>query len=429
MNQSDASSSHVTYERAVRSNALHALLLWPFLLILLQNVIIFGEAEGLVSFSELLQSGQTGEFCVPRGADPNSMMGAFYSSGTTGVAKRVAISHRQWIAQLLSTRELAANQLGPDDLVLCAAPLSHISGLWLCCGCLAMGVPLLLLPSFDQALLVPAVRKHRVTTIMIYPSYLKSLIDNAPTDAFESVDKVFIGGSTAPAALLKEAQVKFSFKFISQGYGLTETCGSVTSTGLKDCGFGSVGKPVPMVQVKVVDSKTGRKLGPGEKGEICVKAPFTFMGYVNKARETAEVYDDEGFVQTGDVGFYDERGDLYVTGRLKELIKCMDLQIEPAEIERLLLQDPAVCEALVAGVPHEQFGEAVRAFVVLSQGRAPDEDTRERLRRTVAEALPNHEHLHGGVEFVDHIPKSETGKSIRAVLRDAYLQRQVSIRQ
>ncbi|KAK8773869.1 hypothetical protein V5799_011598 [Amblyomma americanum] len=248
-------------------------------------------------------------------------------------------------------------------------------------------------------------------------------------NAFESVDKVFIGGSTAPAALLKEAQVKFSFKFISQGYGLTETCGSVTSTGLKDCGFGSVGKPVPMVQVKVVDSKTGRKLGPGEKGEICVKAPFTFMGYVNKARETAEVYDDEGFVQTGDVGFYDERGDLYVTGRLKELIKCMDLQIEPAEIERLLLQDPAVCEALVAGVPHEQFGEAVRAFVVLSQGRAPDENTRERLRRTVAEALPNHEHLHGGVEFVDHIPKSETGKSIRAVLRDAYLQGQVSIRQ
>ncbi|XP_050046397.2 probable 4-coumarate--CoA ligase 3 [Dermacentor andersoni] len=185
-----------------------------------------------------------------------------------------------------------------------------------------------------------------------------------------------------------------------------------------------------MVQLKVIDSRTGTKLGAGEKGEICVKAPFTFMGYVNKPQETAATYDDEGFVLTGDVGFYDGEGNVYVTGRLKELIKCMELQIEPAEIERLLLRDPAVREALVVGVPHERFGEAARAFVVLRDGSAAAAgDAEGRLRRAVAEVLPSHEHLHGGIEFVDHIPKSETGKSIRAALRDAHIRRQLSMRQ
>ncbi|XP_065312446.1 luciferin 4-monooxygenase-like [Dermacentor albipictus] len=395
-----------------------------------KHVVVFGEVGGLVSFSKLLRDARPLECRAPRGAATDAMMGAFYSSGTTGVAKRVAISHRQWIAQLLATREQAAGQVGPEDLVLCAASLTHISGFWLCCSCLTLGVPLLLLPSFDPALLVPAVRKRKVSTIMIYPSYLRSLIDSAPSDAFESVDKMFIGGSTAPVSLLHEAQDKFGFKFISQGYGLTEACGSVTSTGLKSCGFGSVGKPVPMVQLKVIDSRTGTKLGVGEKGEICVKAPFTFMGYVNKPQETAATYDDEGFVRTGDVGFYDGEGNVYVTGRLKELIKCMELQIEPAEIERLLLRDPAVREALVVGVPHERFGEAARAFVVLRDGSAAAAgDAEDRLRRAVAEVLPSHEHLHGGIEFVDHIPKSETGKSIRAALRDAHIRRQLSMRQ
>ncbi|XP_075529614.1 uncharacterized protein LOC142562077 [Dermacentor variabilis] len=313
-----------------------------------KHVIVFGEVGGLVSFSKLLRDARPLECRAPRGAATDAMMGAFYSSGTTGVAKRVAISHRQWIAQLLATREQAAGQVGPEDLVLCAASLTHISGFWLCCGCLTLGVPLLLLPSFNPALLVPAVRKRKVSTIMIYPSYLRSLIDSAPSDAFESVDKMFIGGSTAPVSLLHEAQDKFGFKFISQG----------------------------------------------------------------------------------DVGFYDGEGNVYVTGRLKELIKCMELQIEPAEIERLLLRDPAVREALVVGVPHERFGEAARAYVVLRDGSAAAAgDAEGRLRRAVAEVLPSHEHLHGGIEFVDHIPKSETGKSIRAALRDAHIRRQLSMRQ
>ncbi|KAH6944384.1 hypothetical protein HPB50_002896 [Hyalomma asiaticum] len=303
----------------------------------LKHVIVFGEVEGLISFTKLLMDARPLECRAPRGADADTVMGAFNTSGTTGVAKRVAISHRQWIAQLLATRELADGQIGPKDLVLCASALTHISGFWLFCGCLAMGVPLLMLPSFDAALLVPAVQKHRVTTIMTFPFYLRNLIDNAPSEAFESVDKVFIGGSPAPASLLLEAQDKFGFKFISQGYGLTETCASVTSTGLKSSGFGSVGKPVPMAQLKVTDPSTGKKLDAGQKGEICVKAPFTFMGYMNKPEETATAFDDEGFVRT--------------------------------------------------------------------------------------EELPNHAHLHGGIEFVDHIPKSETGKNIRTGFMDALFQR------
>ncbi|KAL1431924.1 hypothetical protein MTO96_014009 [Rhipicephalus appendiculatus] len=310
------------------------------------------------------------------------MMGAFYSSGTTGVAKRVAISHRQWIAQLLATRELAAGQIGPGDLVLCAPSLTHISGLWLFCGCLTLGVPLLLLPSFDAALLVPAVRKHKVTTIMIYPSYLRNLIDNAPSEAFESVDKVFIGGSTAPRLTVTRGARQVS-------------ASSLYPTGLRSH-----------------RNLWQRDIDGTEELRIRERGEASSNGAAKR-----------------DVGFYDAEGNVYVTGRLKELIKCMELQIEPAEIERLLLQEPDVLEALVVGVPHQRFGEAARAFVVLRNGRPPARDVEGRLRRAVAEVLPNHEHLHGGIEFVDHIPKSETGKSIRSALRDAHIQRQATLSQ
>ncbi|KAH6948599.1 hypothetical protein HPB50_025220 [Hyalomma asiaticum] len=168
-----------------------------------------------------------------------------------------------------------------------------------------------------------------------------------------------------------------------------------------------------------------KPLGPGEEGEICIKGPCTFLGYLNNPKQTAEAYED-GFLRTGDTGYYSADGRIFVCSRLKELIKCMDEQVPPAEIEELLAADPEVKHVVVAGVPHPQYGEAARAFVVpRRQPEGPVEEQREaeRLKKHVAAHLAHHKHLHGGVEFLESIPHTETGKDRRQDLRNSYIRK------
>ncbi|XP_037508674.1 luciferin 4-monooxygenase [Rhipicephalus sanguineus] len=188
----------------------------------------------------------------------------------------------------------------------------------------------------------------------------------------------------------------------------------------------SVGRPVPYAQVKVADLNTRRALGPYQRGEICVKSPCAFKGYLNKPKDTADAYEN-GFVRTGDVGYYSADGRIFLCGRLKELIKCMDHQVAPEEIEEVLAADPEVRQVVVAGVPHLEYEEAARAFVVPQrrlEEALTEQQEADRLKELVAVRLSYHKHLHGGVEFLDSIPETEIGKHPRTFLRDAFVQRQ-----
>ncbi|KAM7303556.1 putative acyl-CoA synthetase [Ixodes scapularis] len=140
---------------------------------------------------------------------------------------------------------------------------------------------------------------------------------------------------------------------------------------------------------------------------------------------TGKLYDSEGFLHSGDVGYYTEEGMFYVVDRMKEMIKCMDQQVAPAELEDLLLKHEDVKEVAVAGVPHSEYGEAARAFVVLSNGHSGSEALKTRLFKLVADQSAPHKHLHGGLEFVSSIPKSETGKNLRRALRDTFVKKHV----
>ncbi|KAH6945121.1 hypothetical protein HPB50_007328 [Hyalomma asiaticum] len=177
----------------------------------------------------------------------------------------------------------------------------------------------------------------------------------------------------------------------------------------------------------VVDVSTREKLGPREHGEICVKAPYCCLGYLNKPEATKSLYDDDGFIQTGDIGYYTEDGNLFVVDRIKELIKCMDQQVAPAELEDLLVQHVAVKEVAVTGVPHPEYGEAARAFVVLFQEHAASDKLKNELAKLVADQAAFHKHLHGGVEFVTSIPKSDTEKNLRRALKDSYLKNSTNV--
>ncbi|KAH6919859.1 hypothetical protein HPB50_029153 [Hyalomma asiaticum] len=161
--------------------------------------------------------------------------------------------------------------------------------------------------------------------------------------------------------------------------------------------------------MKVVDVTTNEVLGPLECGEICMRGPTTFKAYLDMPEATAKAFDEEGFFRTGDTGYYTEDGHFHVAGRIKDLIKCMDQQVAPAELETLLLSHPDVKEVVVTGVPHSEHGEAARAFVVLRNGSQ--------------DLVAYHKQLHGGIEFLDKLPATETGKALRRKLREAYIKR------
>ncbi|XP_037508623.2 luciferin 4-monooxygenase [Rhipicephalus sanguineus] len=195
------------------------------------------------------------------------------------------------------------------------------------------------------------------------------------------------------------------------------------STHLDD--LKSVGKPAPFFEMKVVDFCTRQPLGPNQQGEVCVKGPAAFKAYWNQPSATSAAYEN-GFVRTGDKGYYTADGCFFLCGRFKELIKCMDQQVSPAELEELLASDPEVLHVVVAGVPHSQYGEAARAFVV-HQRRLTDplqqQKEAERLKEVVAGRLAYHKQLHSGVEFLDSIPRSEVGKDLRSALKKAFTER------
>ncbi|XP_049517624.1 uncharacterized protein LOC119442435 [Dermacentor silvarum] len=177
---------------------------------------------------------------------------------------------------------------------------------------------------------------------------------------------------------------------------------------------------------KVVDFDTRKTLGPNQQGEICVKSPAAFKAYLNQPKATADAYED-GFVRTGDRGYYTADGCFFLCGRFKELIKCMDQQVPPAELEELLAADPAVKHVVVAGIPHPQYGEAARAFVVHRlRPTDPLEEQREAERSfacTISDRLAYHKHLHGGLEFLDSIPQTDIGKDLRNSVKMAYIER------
>ncbi|KAH7969879.1 hypothetical protein HPB52_022400 [Rhipicephalus sanguineus] len=175
----------------------------------------------------------------------------------------------------------------------------------------------------------------------------------------------------------------------------------------------------------VVDVYTRQKLGPYETGEICFRSLSVMRGYYKRPKETAELFDGDGWCKSGDAGYYDEHGRLYIVERLKQMIKCMDNQVVPAELEELLLRQYAdeIEEVSVVGVPHPDFGEAPAAAIVLTEkGREQDVlSLAEKIKATISSNLAVHKHLYGGVYFVDSFPKTETAKVNRRALARSLL--------
>jgi len=335
-----------------------------------------------------------------------------FTSGTAGSPRAAILTHRNLLANIEQNRRMP-DHVRADDVVFGVLPVFHIFGLNVVIGMsLDAGACVVLVQRFDPVTAVETIGQRGVTVVPGAPPVWVawSMLEGFEASHFASVRLALTGAARTPADVADRLSEKFGIS-LREGYGLTEASPVVTSSVGVDVRRESVGRVVPGVEVRVVDSD-GSDIIAGDSGEVLVRGENVFVGYWNDPEATARVLDDEGWLHTGDIATVDGDGYLYLLDRAKDLIIVSGFNVFPAEVEEVLMRHPAVREAGVIGVPHPQTGESVRAYVVLNEGAETDED-----------ALIDHCHDHvarykcpNKVLIVDSLPHNHFGKLLRRSL-------------
>jgi acyl-CoA synthetase (AMP-forming)/AMP-acid ligase II len=376
-----------------------------------QEVLVFGDADGATPFRELLtHTSAPAQVAI----DPDRDVAALpYSSGTTGLPKGVELTHTQLVTNLRQAQAVLGFR--EDDVVLAVAPFFHAMGFNIVLACsLAAGATIVTLPRFDLQGFLQAIQQHRTTLIIVVPPIILALANHPLVESYDLSSLRLLGVGAAPLGAEPERRCAERLSCATgQGYGMTEATALVATGPLHAPRRGSVGQLVPNTEARIVDPDSGADLGPGRTGELWVRGPQVMRGYRDRPEATAQTVDAGGWLHTGDLCYLDEDGYLYVVDRLKELIKYKGYQVAPAELEHLLLTHPAVADAAVVPRPDPEAGEVPVAHVVL---RSPA--TAEELLAYVAERVAPYKKLRA-VRFTDQVPRSPSGKLLRRVLVEA----------
>jgi acyl-CoA synthetase (AMP-forming)/AMP-acid ligase II len=377
-----------------------------------EEVFVFGEAEGATPFASLLAAGGQPPAVEIDPAD--DLVALPYSSGTTGLPKGVMLTHRNLVANLCQIQETLA--AGTGERLVAVLPFYHIYGLVvLMAAALRDGSTLVTMPRFDLEQFLRILQEHHVTRAYLVPPIVLALAKHPMVDQYDlSALQVVVSGAAPLDAGLQGAAASRVDCMVAQGWGLTETSPVLTTSVGAPLGPrpGAVGVLLPNTQLRVVDPATGADLGRGETGELLARGPQVMKGYLNAPQATADMLGADGWLHTGDLGRVDDDGYVYVVDRVKELIKYKGMQVAPAELEAVLLGHPAIADAAVVRSPDEEAGEVPKAFVV---ARTPLQA--EEVMAYVAERVAPHKRIRR-VEFIEEIPKALSGKILRRVLME-----------
>ncbi|KAK4901009.1 hypothetical protein LTR27_002193 [Elasticomyces elasticus] len=364
-----------------------------------------------------------------------------YSSGTSGLPKGVMISHKNVIANTLQifthespTREDYAkrNMLQSyTETALGLLPMSHIYGLIVGSHVGAFrGDGVIVLPKYDFKVLLQTIQDYKINMLFLVPPMIIHMTKSKETVKqydLSSVRACFTGAAPLGKETADDLLSMFPSWAVRQGYGLTETCTVVCSTVPEDIWFGSSGSLIPGMKVRLVTVEGNEITGYNQPGELWVQSPSVVLGYLHNDKANKETFVDEAdgrYMRTGDEAIIAKSPQghehIIITDRIKELIKVKGHQVAPAELEAHLLTHPGVNDCVVIGVPSDREGEVPKAFVVKAPGSIEESDAL--LKRSIAKHVEQHKtdykRLRGGIEFIDVVPKSPSGKILRRLMRD-----------
>ena len=345
--------------------------------------------------------------------------GFIYTGGTTGVSKGAMLSHRNLVSNAMQAREILQLEEGKEAL-LGPLPFFHSFGMISMNVAIIVGGKMVPIPNpRDLHLVLEEMAKEKPTFVPGVPR-LFNAINESPLAAkmdLRSVKACISGAAPLPTAVAKRfAEITGGAKLV-EGYGLTE-CSPLTHVNPLDAPrAGSIGVPAPDTECKIVDlADADKELGPGERGELCIKGPQVMLGYWNRPEETALVIRN-GWFHTGDVAVMDADGYFSIVDRLKEMVIVSGFNVYPNEVEEVLYHHPKISKAAVIGVPDDQTGEAVKAFVVLKEGESATPEEIVAWARDPANGLTAYR-APKQVELRDSLPETMVGKVLRRVLAE-----------